>query len=85
MIVNSAYKVLLPKGTSVICTAEHPDGDFTRGKRYRINAHRTSGVGYAGVRIRDNRRQRKDFNFIPDSRNYLWKYFCINNTEEGIS
>lgn len=64
----------LVKGSEIICIKEHPDGHFTVGKVYKINAFRTK-PGYCGVRIRDDKRERKDFNFIPSSKNYIWKHF----------
>lgn len=63
-------------GDEVICIKEHPDGHFTLNRIYKINAYQVVGK-YAGVRIRDDRRERKDFNFIPTSKNYLWKCFKL--------
>lgn len=69
----------LEVGTLLQCKKPHEDGNFTIGKTYKVNAHRyrsvPGGVEYVGVRIRDDKRQRKDFNFIPTSKNYIWKYF----------
>lgn len=56
------------------CIAEHPDGVFIVGKSYRINSFRFLGK-HMSVRIRDEKRERKDFNFISTSKNYLWKHF----------
>jgi hypothetical protein len=67
---------LLPKGTELICIKEHPDGSFTIGESYKVNAHRVKGA-YIGIRIRDDKRERKDFNFIPESKNFIWKYFRL--------
>lgn len=69
----------LPIGTRLRCRIVHEDGDFTAGRIYKVNAYRCRNVAgkveYFGVRIRDNKRQRKDFNFIPTSKNYIWNYF----------
>jgi len=71
----------LPVGLELICIKDFPDGDFTIGNEYRINAHRVKsvpgGVNYVGFRIRDDKRQRKDFNLIPASKNYLWRFFRL--------
>jgi len=64
------------KGTIIRCIKEHPDGHFTVGKKYKINAYRVT-AHYAGVRVRDDKRERKDFNFIPASKNYFWDYFRV--------
>lgn len=63
-------------GTIIECIAEHEDGIFYVGELYKINAHQVVGK-YAGVRIRDAKRERKDFNFIPTSKNYFWKHFKV--------
>mgnify|MGYP007135336205 CR=1 FL=1 len=73
---------LLPKiGTLLVCIKPHPDGFYTKGKIYKVVSYRKhsyqGGWQYAGVRLRDDKRQRKDFNFIPISRNYIWKYFRL--------
>lgn len=68
---------LLPKDTLLECIVAHEDGSYTVGKRtYRVASHQVVG-NYAGIRLRDDRRQRKDFNFIPTSKNYIWKYFKL--------
>lgn len=64
----------LEKGTKLKCIKSHPDGVFTVGQIYKVAAHRMS-KGYIGVRIRDDKRERKDFNFIADSKNFIWEYF----------
>lgn len=68
-------------GTQIVCIAKHQHGNFTVGATYKINAHKSytyqGGVEYAGVRIRDDKRQRKDFNFIPTSKNFIWNYFKL--------
>ena len=60
--------------TKVICIQEHPDGNFTEGGIYKVSAYRILGK-YAGIKIRDDKRQRRDFNFIETSKNYFWDYF----------
>lgn len=65
-----------PIGAPVICTVLHPDGNFTIGKSYKISSYQVVGKG-AGIRIRDDKRQRRDFNFIPTSKNFIWDYFRL--------
>ena len=64
------------KGTEIVCIKEHPDGHFEVGEKYKVNAYRMFGK-YIGVRIRDDKRERKDFNFIKSSKNYFWNYFQV--------
>jgi len=62
----------------LMCIKEHPDGDYTVGKKYTVvDIRKMVEVSdkYTSVRIRDNKRERKDFNFNPASKNYLWRYF----------
>lgn len=70
----NSLQLPVAKGEIVTCIKKHPDGIYTVGKDYKINSYQVVG-NYAGVRIRDDRRERKDFNFIPTSRNYIWKHF----------
>lgn len=60
--------------TKVRCIQEHPDGNFTVDRVYTVGSYRELGK-YMGVRVRDDRRQRKDFNFLETSKNYFWDYF----------
>lgn len=64
---------LIP-GTELQCLQTHPDGYFKVGDIYKVCGYRTTEK-YRGIRIRDSRRERKDFNFITASKNYVWKYF----------
>lgn len=64
-------------GTEVICIATHEDGHFHVGQIYKVNAYRLLGKNM-GVRIRDSKRERKDFNFIIGSKNYFWKHFRVS-------
>jgi hypothetical protein len=68
-------------GTLIVCINEHPAGSFTVGKTYRISAYQV-GRKYAGIRVRDDKRQRKDFNFTPTSNSYLWNYFRLETTNK---
>lgn len=70
----NTVKLPVTKGESIVCIKDHPDGHFTVGKEYKVNAYQLVG-SYAGVRVRDDRRERRDFNFIPTSKNYFWKHF----------
>ncbi|MNP04854.1 hypothetical protein D3C76_967880 [compost metagenome] len=65
----------VPVGTLLICIQSHPDGLFTQGQIYKVNALGKRG----GVRIRDDKRERKDFNYIPTSKNYIWAYFKLSS------
>ncbi|MMZ45227.1 hypothetical protein D3C76_403860 [compost metagenome] len=71
---------VIEKGTLLICTVPHPDGDFTRGKVYKVNAISKSKKykgTYVSIRVRDDKRQRKDFNLIPTSKNYIYSHFFV--------
>jgi hypothetical protein len=68
---------------SVRCLKAHRDGKFTIGKSYKISATRETN-GTISVVIRDDRRERLDFNFIPRSRNYFWRYFALDTKTEDI-
>lgn len=70
----------LPVGTILVCIQAHPDGRYTVNDTYKVNAYQVV-ENYTGVRIRDDRRERKDFNFIPSSKNYVWKYFKVLGEE----
>jgi hypothetical protein len=72
----------LQVGTRLECIEVHEDGFYTVGEFYRVNAHRYrsvpgGGLNCAGIRVRDDKRERKDFNFIPTSKNYIWKFFRL--------
>jgi hypothetical protein len=75
-VVDSVSKIPVEIGTKLICIRPHKDGFFTVDATYKVNAYQVVG-SYAGVRIRDNKRERKDFNFILGSRNYFWNYFKL--------
>lgn len=66
-------------GEILICIKKHEDGIYTLDKEYRVASYQV-WEGYAGIRLRDDKRERKDFNFIVTSKNYLWKYFKLSGT-----
>lgn len=75
---------MIKKNTRLICKVAHPHGNFTVDNVYKVDSHRLrdvpgGGLEYAGVRVRDDRRQRKDFNFIPESPNFIWDYFSLTD------
>lgn len=78
-MTNTARELQLPvePGMKVVCIhGEHHSAFFTVGKEYTINRTRVWD-NYAGVQVRDDKRERKDFNFIPDSNSYFWKFFRL--------
>lgn len=64
----------IEQGSLLKCYVAHPDGNFTVGRTYKVNSYQV-GVSSVRIRIRDNKRQRRDFNLLETSRNYLWNYF----------
>lgn len=65
------------RGTVIECIKPgHHAGSFTVGNVYKVNAYQVGGK-YAGVRIRDDKRERKDFNFKVGSNSYFWDYFRV--------
>lgn len=67
-------------GSTLYCHTKPPFGRFTVGKTYKV-ASRTSGVGMIQtprLRVRDDYRERADFNFCRESRNFLFKYFHVS-------
>ena len=77
MSIPARDSLVVKKGMKVECIAgEHHSAQFTVGKIYKVTRTRVWDK-YAGVQVRDDKRERKDFNFIPDSNSYFWKYFKL--------
>jgi hypothetical protein len=62
------------RGEVIVCVKEFPWGHFIVGEKYRVSCFRMQGR-YMGVRVRDHKRERKDFNFLVESNSYFWDYF----------
>lgn len=67
------------KEVTLTCILSYEEA-FTIGKTYKISAYQVLGK-YDRLRIRDDKRQRRDFNFIPTSKNYIWNYFQLKEAD----
>jgi hypothetical protein len=68
----------VPTGTYLVCIKAHPAGDYTIGKVYKVvPSNPKFRMRTNQVRIRDNKREKTDFNFSEISDNYLWDYFRL--------